>query len=128
MLHNDIHLYFSYPEQISDPALLHRYESLLSADERARMARFHFSQNRHQYLVTRALVRTSLSAYYPVDPAAWQFDTNRYGKPEISHPDTALPVRFNLSHTQGPERVRHHARFRHWRGRGKPAKINAKWL
>jgi len=101
MLHNEIHLYFSYPEQVSDPALLHRYESLLSADERARMARFHFSRNRHQYLVTRALVRTSLSAYCPVDPGAWRFSTNRYGKPEISHPDITLPLRFNLSHTQG---------------------------
>ncbi len=65
------------------------------------MSRFHFARNRHQYLVTRALIRSSLSACYPVDPAAWQFGTNRYGKPGITHPDTALPLRFNLSHTQG---------------------------
>jgi len=65
------------------------------------MSRFHFARNRHQYLITRALIRTSLSAYYPVEPAAWQFSKNRYGKPEISHPDASLAIRFNLSHTQG---------------------------
>jgi len=101
MLSNEIHLYFSYPEHISDPGLLCRYESLLSADERARMSRFYFARNRHQYLITRALIRTSLSAYYPVEPAAWQFGKNRYGKPEISHPDASLSIRFNLSHTNG---------------------------
>jgi 4'-phosphopantetheinyl transferase len=97
----DVHLYFSWPEEIVDPELLRRYESLLSADERARMSRFHFARNRHQYLVTRALVRASLSAYYPVEPGAWQFSQNRYGKPEISHPDASLSIRFNLSHTHG---------------------------
>jgi 4'-phosphopantetheinyl transferase len=97
----DVHLYFSWPEKISDPALLSRYESLLSANERARMSRFHFARNRHQYLVTRALVRASLSAYYPLEPGAWQFSQNRYGKPEISHPDASLSMRFNLSHTHG---------------------------
>ena len=96
-----VHLYFSWPEQISDQSLLGRYESLLSADERTRMSRFHFARNRHSYLVTRALIRTSLSAYYPVDPETWRFGTNRYGKPEISHPYASLPVRFNLSHTDG---------------------------
>jgi 4'-phosphopantetheinyl transferase len=97
----DVHLYFSWPEKISDPALLIHYESLLSADERERMSRFHFARNRHQYLITRALVRASLSAYYPFEPGAWQFSQNRYGKPEISHPDASLGMRFNLSHTHG---------------------------
>lgn len=98
---NEIHLYFSYPEQISDIGLLGRYESLLSADERTQMSRFSFAPSRHRYLVTRALIRTSLSAYYPVEPSAWCFDKNSYGKPAISHPDSSLPIRFNLSHTNG---------------------------
>ena len=98
---HEVHLYFSFPGQISDPGLLERYESLLSGDERSQMARFHFARHRHQYLVTRALIRTSLSAYYPVDPADWRFSKNGFGKPEISHPDSTLPIRFNLSHTDG---------------------------
>ena len=51
---NEIHLYFSLPEQISDPALLHRYESMLTDDELTQMPRFYFERHRHQYLITRA--------------------------------------------------------------------------
>jgi 4'-phosphopantetheinyl transferase len=97
----EIHLYFSRPEHVSDPDLLRRYAALLSDDERARMSRFHFSRNREQYLLARALVRASLSRYYPVDPASWRFDRNAYGKPEVTHPEADLPIRFNLSHTNG---------------------------
>jgi 4'-phosphopantetheinyl transferase len=98
---NQVHLYFSYPGQIADPGLLKRYESLLSNDELVQMERFYFARHRHQYLITRALIRTSLSNYYEFDPAEWRFAANRFGKPEISHPDNTLPIRFNLSHADG---------------------------
>jgi 4'-phosphopantetheinyl transferase len=98
---NTIHLYFSYPEQITDPELLQHYQSLLTDDELSQMSRFYYARHRHQYLVTRALIRTSLSEYHPVDPSDWQFGTNGYGKPEIKHPDLKSPVRFNLSHSRG---------------------------
>ena len=98
---NEIHLYFSFPEKISDPELLNRYKSLLSDDELTQMSRFYFARHRHQYLITRALIRTSLSAYFKVEPAEWQFGKNGYGKPEISQPYGTWPVRFNLSHCDG---------------------------
>jgi 4'-phosphopantetheinyl transferase len=98
---DEIHLYFSRPGQISDHELLSRYESLLSDEERAQLARLYYARHRHQYLVTRTLVRTSLSSYYSVKPSDWRFGKNKYGKPEISHPDANLPVRFNLSHAEG---------------------------
>lgn len=98
---NAIHLYLNSPEDITDPGLLGRYQALLSDDELAQMARFYYARHRHQYLLTRALVRTSLSNYYPVNPAAWKFSKNDYGKPEICHPDIDLPIQFNLSHTNG---------------------------
>jgi 4'-phosphopantetheinyl transferase len=98
---NEVHLYFSWPEQISDDELLHRYRSLLSDEELAQMARFYYARHRHQFLVTRALIRTSLSACNQVDPSEWQFGKNGFGKPEISHPDKTLMVRFNISHTDG---------------------------
>jgi 4'-phosphopantetheinyl transferase len=98
---NQIHLYFSKPDEITDPGLLNRYQSLLTDNEQAQMERFYFPRHRHQYLITRALIRTSLSNYYQVDPAEWQFAANSFGKPEISHPDSRLPIRFNLSHADG---------------------------
>ena len=98
---NEIHLYFSYPEQISDSGLLEQYESLLTDDEQAQMSRLYYARHRHQFLVTRALVRTCLSAYFQVEPADWRFGKNGFGKPEISFPEEAGPVRFNISHCEG---------------------------
>lgn len=98
---NEIHLYFSFPDQITDPALLKRYKSLLSDDELAQMPRFYFARHRHQFLLTRALIRTTLSRYFPVEPEAWRFEKNGFGKPGISFPDNQWPVRFNLSHCDG---------------------------
>ena len=101
LVSEEIHLYFTYPGQISDPALLNQYKSLLSDAELAQMSRFYFERHRHQYLLTRALIRTTLSAYYPLEPSAWQFANSSYGKPQIDHPDIKTPLRFNLSHTDG---------------------------
>lgn len=98
---NEIHLYFSYPDEISDSALLEQYESLLTDDERVQMSRLYFARHRHQFLVTRALVRTRLSAYCDVEPGDWRFSSNSYGKPEVKLPDMAGQVRFNLSHCRG---------------------------
>jgi 4'-phosphopantetheinyl transferase len=98
---NEIHLYFSYPDQISDSGLLEQYESLLTDDERVQMSRLYFARHRHQFLVTRALARTSLSAYFQVEPADWRFGKNAYGKPETRFPEEAGPVRFNISHCEG---------------------------
>ncbi len=98
---NQVHLYFSFPEQITDPALLLRYQSLLTEEEMEQMSRLYFVGHRHQYLLTRALIRTSLSRYYPVEPDKWKFSKNSYGKPQVSHPKLKLTTRFNLSHAKG---------------------------
>jgi 4'-phosphopantetheinyl transferase len=98
---NEIHLYFSSPDEISDPGLLEQYESLLTDDERVQMSRLYFARHRHQFLVTRALVRTCLSAYCDIEPGDWRFSKNSYGKPEVKSPEVAGQVRFNLSHCRG---------------------------
>ncbi len=83
-----------------DPALSTAYEALLAPDERARRARYHFEHSRVEYLLTRALARTTLSRYAPVPPAAWTFRQNSYGRPEIALPEHGW-LRFNLSNTRG---------------------------
>jgi 4'-phosphopantetheinyl transferase len=98
---DDVHVWVSYPDRIQDQALLSHYESLLSTDEKVRMDRFHFVQHRHQYLVSRALVRTTLSRYAPCSPEKWAFSTNEHGRPEIIRSKGLPPLRFNLSHTAG---------------------------
>jgi 4'-phosphopantetheinyl transferase len=101
-----IHLWLTFYDEIDDSQLLRGYWELLSDAERAKHARFRFERDRHCYLVTRALVRTTLSKYVPIDPAEWIFATNAYGRPRIADQiandnDGARTLVFNLAHTRG---------------------------
>jgi 4'-phosphopantetheinyl transferase len=96
----EVHLWWLLPETIDDPALLDRYEALLSPAERARRDRYMFDRNKREQLLTRALVRATLSRYAPVAPATWTFGANEWGRPEIAIQEHAW-LRFNLSNTRG---------------------------
>jgi len=96
-----IHLWLAFPDEITDEELLLNYERVLDEEEKNRRQRFYFAKHRHQYLVTRALIRSTLSQYADVDPKDWRFSVNGYGKPEISDGFIDKPIRFNLSHTDG---------------------------
>lgn len=98
---NEAHLWVVRPEKIKAPELLRTYEVLLSKDEREKRDRFCFAKERHQCLVTRALVRSVLSKYANVSPDRWRFVANQYGRPEVAEPRLDPPLRFNLSHTNG---------------------------
>lgn len=95
----DIHLWITRPEQHQEGALLERYKSLLTPEELARQQRYRFAKDQHSALITRAFVRDTLSHYAAVQPQDWRFDKGEKDKPEIVNPP--LPLRFNLSHTQG---------------------------
>lgn len=97
----EVHVWTAVPDQVSEPAARARCEAMLSADERARMQRFHFERDRQIYLVAHALVRTALSRYATCAPAAWAFTANEHGRPEIAPGTCTRPLRFNLSHTRG---------------------------
>jgi len=96
----EAHLYYALEDQIREPTLLAAYEALLTPEESARRQRYYFEKNRHEYLITRALVRTVLSRYAKVSPAAWTFSANSYGCPAIASPE-GTGLRFNLSNTRG---------------------------
>jgi len=97
----EAHLWYVLPDRIGDADLIARYHALLNAEERERHRRFAFERLRHEYLVTRALCRTTLSQYADVDPTQWQFVSNQHGRPEIAGPRKIPPLRFNLSNCQG---------------------------
>jgi 4'-phosphopantetheinyl transferase len=77
------------------------YLQLLSEPERAKWKRFVARDAQLQYLVSRALARTALSKYAAVPECAWEFETNRYGRPHVSKPQAARNILFNLSNTTG---------------------------
>ncbi|WP_437302746.1 4'-phosphopantetheinyl transferase family protein [Sorangium sp. So ce388] len=95
------HLWYVFSDPVRDEALLAAYHRLMAPDEATQQARFLFANNRHEYLLTRALVRTVLSKYAPVAPEAWTFVRNEFGRPSIAGPAGVPPLRFNLSNTQG---------------------------
>lgn len=74
----------------------------LTPDEHARGARFVREADRRTFVLGRALVRTTLSAYGPEAPLDWRFDLNAHGCPSVSGSQAGTPrLSFNLSHTRG---------------------------
>jgi 4'-phosphopantetheinyl transferase len=98
---DEAHVWFVREDEVRAPELLASYLALLSPDERARHARYVLERSRHQYLLTRALVRTVLSRYASVAPQDWRFLAGPFGRPMIAGPDRSLQLRFNLSNTAG---------------------------
>ena len=99
---DDVHVWTAAPDEIRTPHLLREYHALMDESERRKHDRYRFETHRHACLVTRALVRTTLSRYCPeVEPAAWRFVEVGNGRPEPAPGLTLCPVRFNLSHTDG---------------------------
>jgi 4'-phosphopantetheinyl transferase len=93
-----------------DPAGLHLWlvdldrpadlQSILSADEQARAARFHFDRDRRRYITGRGSLRLILGRYLGVEPVQTRFDYTPYGRPLLADPFAVSGLRFNVSHAQ----------------------------
>jgi 4'-phosphopantetheinyl transferase len=75
---------------------LDQHRTVLSADELARAARFHFDVHRYRFVVGRGILRRLLSRYTGQDPAAIELFYGRHGKPRLHGYD----LHFNLSHSE----------------------------
>lgn len=96
---SQLDLWLVRTERLHDPGLLARYADLLSAAERERLSTLRGEHARHQYLIARALIRTTLSRYDHVAPGCWQLTVNAHGRPEVVPGQSRLDLRFNASHT-----------------------------
>jgi 4'-phosphopantetheinyl transferase len=94
-------VYYAWVAEALAAAEHERLSALLSDEERARHARFHFEHDRHSYLMAHALTRSVLGRLTGVAPPALRFELGPHGRPELCLPDGSPPVRFNLSHTRG---------------------------
>lgn len=79
---------------------LERYARLLSEDERAQAARYHFDRDRYRYIAGRGQLRVLLGRYLGVEPRDLRFGYSRYGKPSLASPTRQPLFHFNLSHSQ----------------------------
>jgi 4'-phosphopantetheinyl transferase len=75
--------------------------SLLSAEERARMASFRFASDRDAYAAAHLLLRAALNWCAPeVPPEDWELTDSRLDRPEVVAPTVFPRLRFNISHTR----------------------------
>src|SRR5262249_48360392 len=95
-----VHVWWQATDEVGERALGDAV-ALLSPEERARHARFMFDRDRRTFALAHALLRTSLSRYAAIEPAAWQFQEAPGGKPFVVRPDEGPQLSFNLSHTDG---------------------------
>jgi 4'-phosphopantetheinyl transferase len=96
----EVAVYYVFSDAVRDAALLERYAAMMSAEERARQERFVFEYDRHQFLVTRGVVRTLIGTLLGIAPRDCAFTANAYGRPSLTVPGTAS-LDFNISHTKG---------------------------
>src|SRR5262245_32355592 len=97
----DTHVWYLWPEHVTDTERLEFHAQILSNEERARGNAFRFESDRHSHILTRVFLRTLLSRYTSVEPRDWEFSRNRHGKPVVSGPAGAPHIGFNISHTKG---------------------------
>ena len=75
--------------------------TVLSADERQRVARFHRDEHRRRYAAAHGALRLILGSYLDAAPETLAFQLGEHGKPSLSEPfdPSGARVEFNLSHS-----------------------------
>jgi 4'-phosphopantetheinyl transferase len=81
------------------PDVVETLRRLLSRDELARAARFHFERDRSRFAVGRASLRLLLGRYLAEPPGSIRFSYSSHGKPALLPPHDTIS--FNLSHSEG---------------------------
>ncbi len=70
----------------------------LSSEERERIGKFHFPNDRRRYASARGALRAILAAYLDEHPRSLTFGYGPCGKPFLADPSSAHGIEFNLSH------------------------------
>jgi 4'-phosphopantetheinyl transferase len=73
---------------------------MLSPDEVARAASFHFDLDRSRFVRCRSVMRILLSRYLATSPGKIRFRYGNNGKPELADLQRSHPLRFSVSHSE----------------------------
>ncbi len=98
---DEVHVWQLRAEEVAGSDLLHRFDQLLSDDERDRHDRYCHERTRREFLLARGLARTVLASYTGLPPGHLQFTADAFGKPELRAPVGDTQLHFNLSHSHG---------------------------
>src|SRR5262245_5987926 len=82
-------------ESQSDSAVM----TMLSVAERERANRFRFDADRDRFVRAHTALRMILASYLHAAPEELVFREGAHGKPFVDCPADAVPLRFNLSHS-----------------------------
>jgi 4'-phosphopantetheinyl transferase len=96
----DVHVHYSLIGEVDAEARDAAMQTL-SSTERDRAHRFVFERDRLQFIVAHGLLRRALSTYAAVEPKAWRFVANQFGKPALADDFASTNIAFNLTHTDG---------------------------
>ena len=81
------------------PALSHRLESTLNADEKLRAEKFLVPQARQRFVAARGILRELVATYLEVEPTKVEFLYGPQGKPSLS-PVHNSKICFSVSHSR----------------------------
>ena len=81
------------------PALSHRLESTLNADEKLRAEKFLVPQARERFVAARGILRELLARYLEIEPEKIDFMYGSQGKPSLSSVHNSK-VCFSVSHSR----------------------------
>lgn len=85
----------------SEPAVLRRYEELLSADEKERANKFLVHDARDNFVAVRGILRKLLAAYLGEEAGQITLSYGQYGKPFLKDKSVVSPLHFNVTHSHG---------------------------
>ena len=74
--------------------------AMLSEEERARAAKFHFGGDRRNFIARRSMLGAILGHYLQVEPSQVSLAYEERGKPRLAGPDNPAPLHFNCSHSR----------------------------
>ena len=96
---NELHIWRT---RISDNTkYLNDYWNLLNRHEKNQAKSFYFIQDRHRYIITRAVIRKLLEGYLRnIQSKNILFQQTEYGKPYLCHSINSSNIKFNLSHSK----------------------------
>jgi 4'-phosphopantetheinyl transferase len=97
---SEIHVWQAFLD--FEESALSQFESVLSADEKARAARFRFARDREHFVAARGILRELMGYYQRRPPSAIGFSSYRpEAKPALQLEYGQLPIRFNLARSHG---------------------------
>lgn len=87
---DEVRVYVARPARVDAAGA----RALVTEEERVWLANFHFDRDRHEHLVSRALVRACLARHLSAPPQSFRWQHGEHGKPAL---DPARDLFFNAS-------------------------------